>query len=615
MVIICRMTKNDKFKETAMITLQNTKTIYDLVQNAGKEYGDKVFMRYERDEEMCTKTYKEFAAACNSISAWVDEQSKEAGYRVHVALLGRSSFEYLAAMLGSASAGSITIPLDVQLSKENLVDNLTRSDTEILFYDWEFQSEIEVVKEQCPQIKHFICIQNIKNIPSVKKLLKQYDGVEYVSEVKEEDCALIIFTSGTTGRGKGVMLSHANLIDNTFCTTEKKSQLDAVCLNVLPIHHVFCINGDVLIVIRYGSELCLCQNLQKLMYSIDLYKPTMIRLVPMMAKMLYNKIVLTSQQNPDLSMQEVKNQVLGERLNRIASGGGYLAAELSVNFAKLGIEIAQGYGMSECSPKISSPDYARLDKLASVGKLVDRCQVRIVDEEIQVKSPSVMMGYYKEPDKTAETITEDGWLKTGDLGYLDEENFLYLTGRKKNLIILSNGENVSPEAIENKFDADVLISDILVYGAGDSIAAEVYPNYEYAQANAIQDIEAEVKKIIDVHNQELPSYQRIMQCKVRKNPFPKTSSKKIIRPLYFETQKDESEKAAKVRKPENETQKKLYEIISGIMGNAVFGIDENFYDCGLDSLGSIMVIEEMENAFHYDLKLYPLVLYQKNQQE
>ena len=406
-----------------MITLQNTKTIYDLVQNAGKEYGDKVFMRYERDEEMCTKTYKEFAAACNSISAWVDEQSKEAGYRVHVALLGRSSFEYLAAMLGSASAGSITIPLDVQLSKENLVDNLTRSDTEILFYDWEFQSEIEVVKEQCPQIKHFICIQNIKNIPSVKKLLKQYEGVEYVSEVKEEDCALIIFTSGTTGRGKGVMLSHANLIDNTFCTTEKKSQLDAVCLNVLPIHHVFCINGDVLIVIRYGSELCLCQNLQKLMYSIDLYKPTMIRLVPMMAKMLYNKIVLTSQQNPDLSMQEVKNQVLGERLNRIASGGGYLAAELSVNFAKLGIEIAQGYGMSECSPKISSPDYARLDKLASVGKLVDRCQVRIVDEEIQVKSPSVMMGYYKEPDKTAETITEDGWLKTGDLGYLDEENF------------------------------------------------------------------------------------------------------------------------------------------------------------------------------------------------
>ena len=590
-----------------MINRRNTKTLYDLVQNAGKEYGDKVFLRYERHEEMCVKTYKEFADACNSISAWVDEKNAEAGHKVNVALLGRSSFEYLAAMLGSASAGSITIPLDVQLTEANLVDNLNRSDTEILFYDWEFHLDIDVVKEKCPQIKEFICIQNIKHIPSVKKLLKQYEGVEYVSKVKAKDCALIIFTSGTTGRGKGVMLSHGNLIDNTFCTTEKTGQDKAVCLNVLPIHHVFCINGDLLVVLRYGSELCLCKNLQKLMYSIDLYKPTTIRLVPMMAKMLYNKLVLTSQQNPELSMEEVKNKVLGQRLTRIVSGGGYLAESLSMNFAKLGIQIAQGYGMSECSPKISAPDYDRIDKLASVGKLVDKCQVRIVDGEIQVKSPSVMMGYYKEPDKTAEAITKDGWLCTGDLGYLDDENFLYLTGRKKNLIILSNGENVSPEEIEKKFDGDVLISDILVFGAGETIAAEVYPNYEYAQANDIADIEAEVQKIINLRNQELTSFQRITQCKVRKHPFQKTSSKKIIRPIYFDNKKNEAEKAASVRKPETDMQKQIYALVSGIMGNELFGIDDNLYDSGLDSMGSILLLEEFKNVLGAELTLNDLL--------
>src|SRR5699024_8301867 len=131
---------------------------------------------------------------------------------------------------------------------------------------------------------------------------------------------------------------------------------------------------------------------------------------------------------------------------------GYLAPELAKNFQDLGISIAQGYGMSECSPKISSPDWSRPDKIASVGRVVEGCQVRIVDDEIQVKSPSVMMGYYKDPENTAQALTEDGWLRTGDIGYVDEEQFLYLTGRKKNLIILSNGENVAPEQIENMFE-------------------------------------------------------------------------------------------------------------------------------------------------------------------
>ncbi len=344
--------------------------------------------------------------------------------------------------------------------------------------------------------------------------------------VSEEDCAMVLFTSGTTGRGKGVMLSNRNLMDNSFCTTDKDHPEKEVYLNILPIHHVFCINGDVFTVMRYGSILCLNRDMARLAAHIQLFQPTVIRMVPMVAKALYNKIAILSRQDTGRSINSIKQEVLGKRLHKIISGGGYLAPELAADFNRLGISIAQGYGMSECSPKISSPDWSRPDKVASVGKIVDRCQVRIVDGEIQVKSPSVMMGYYKEPDKTAEAITEDGWLCTGDLGYVDEENFLYLTGRKKNLIILSNGENVAPEQIENLFVDDRLIEDILVYGEDDMIAAEIYPNFKYADAAGIDHIEETVAQIIKKHNEGLPSYKKIACFHLRDIPLPRLHLKR-----------------------------------------------------------------------------------------
>lgn len=581
-----------------MVTLENTKTVYDLVQNAGKEYKDKVFLRYEENDVIFEKSYAEFAKDCNAVSAWIEEKSKTYGHKVHAAILGRSSYFYLTSLLGTISAGSVAIPLDIQLSKEGLSDNIERSDADIVFYDWEFSSQIEVIKEKCKNVKHYICLQNRQHVECAETILKKYENNNFISDAKPEDCAVIIFTSGTTGRGKGVMLSNGNLIDNTFCSTEKESQFNEVYLNVLPMHHIFCLNGDVFIVMRYGSTLCLGgNNLSKLMYYIKLFEPSAIRLVPMMAKTLYNKISMTAHKNPEKSLEEVKESVLGRRLHKLVSGGGYLSEEVASNFLKLNITIGQGYGMSECSPKVSVPDYTRRDKVASVGHIVDRCQVRIVDGEIQVKSPSVMMGYYKEPDKTAEAITKDGWLRTGDLGYVDEENFLYLTGRKKNLIILSNGENVSPEAIENKFDGEMLISDILVYGADEVIAAEVYPNYNYAELHGIDDIEAEIQRIVNKHNEELASYEKIAKCTVRKDPFEKTSSKKIIRQKYFDKKKEDELTASNIRKPENEMQKKIYESVAEIIGNRLFGIDSNLYNCGLDSLGSVLLIEELHNKF------------------
>lgn len=590
-----------------MITRENTKTIYDLVCSAGDSHGDHVFLRYEDNDVIYEVTYRQFVADCMAVAAWAQEKSRELGHPVRVGLLGGSGHHYLAVMLGVMASGSVIIPMDVQMDADTFCDCVSRSDEDVLFYDWDFRTLAEEAGSRCPALEECISLQHGRHVACSDNILKNYAGRPVENLAKPEECAMILFTSGTTGRGKGVMLSHGNLIDNVFCTTDTEHPENEIYLNVLPMHHVFCINGDVLIVIRYGSTLCLNRDMTKLAAHILLFEPTVMRMVPMMAKGLYNRIAIMSRQQPGKSLFQIKEEVLGKRLHKVVSGGGYLAPELAANYSRLGISIAQGYGMSECSPKISSPDWNRPDKVASVGKLVEGCQVRIVDEEIQVKSPSVMMGYYKEPDKTAEAITEDGWLCTGDIGYLDEEGFLYLTGRKKNLIILSNGENVAPEQLENLFEDERLIEDILVFGEDDAICAEVYPNFKYAEAANISDIEGTVQEIIKKHNQKLPSYRRIMQCRIREVPFAKTSSKKIIRNQYFTKKKEEKEQEAQVRRPENELQEKLYTCVSNVLGHSRFGIDTELYEAGLDSMGSVLLLTDLYNDLKISITLDELM--------
>lgn len=448
--------------------------------------------------------------------------------------------------------------------------------------------------EHCDFINKFICLQQMQGYENIINIFEKYDDTGFHSNATAETLALIIFTSGTTGDAKGVMLSHGNEINNTFASDDDNPG-EEIILGLLPIHHVFCINCDIFMVMRYGNTLCICKDLKRMMQDFMIFEPTFVRMVPMMAKALLNRFSITKVQNPDKSDDEIKAGIFGRRLDRIVSGGGYLSPDIAMKFREIGIRIAQGYGMSECSPKISVPDYDRTDKLSSVGFLVRDCEVRTVDGEIQVKSPSVMMGYYKDEEKTKETITEDKWLCTGDLGYLDDDGFLYLTGRKKNLIILANGENVSPEKIENLFDEDTIVSDILVFGQNEKIVAEIYPNYEYIQINGISDIEGTIKDIVKKHNETLPTYSRIADVTIRKYPFEKTSSKKIIRSKYFSEKKKSDEKTLSIKLPKNDFQRSIYDLVKSITGNENFGIDENLFEQGLDSLGSFLLIEEFQS--------------------
>ncbi|MCD8338350.1 MAG: AMP-binding protein [Lachnospiraceae bacterium] len=590
-----------------MITKNQTKTIYDLLHNAGREYDSRIFLRYETQDILHEVSYRTFMEECDAFSAWLEAQDKTVGRKMRVAILGGSSHGYLTVLLSVMSHGNVVIPLDVQLDYQGLADCLNRSDVDILFYDWEHHPVVEGARPLCPTVTSYISLQHGKHVPCLDGILTAYKGQAVPADVREKDCAMVLFTSGTTGKSKGVMLSNANLIDNVFNADADDDAQNRILLNVLPIHHVFCINCDVLSTLRYGSVLALNQDMTRLSEHLKLFAPTEMRVVPMIAKALYNRIALLSRQEPKRSIFEIRSEVLGKNMRQITTGGGYLAPELAANFWRIGVPIAQGYGMSECAPKIASADWNRPDKVSSVGRLVKGCQVRIVEGEIQVKSPSVMMGYYKEPERTAEVMTEDGWLCTGDLGYVDEDGFLWLTGRKKNLIVLSNGENVAPEQLENLFEGEQLIEEILVYGEDDAIVAEVFPNFKYADAANVHDIHSAISEIINRRNQDLPSYKKIARFTLRDTPFPKTSSKKILRSHYFEQKKSNLETETSALKPENELQQQIYDMIAAQLGHSRFGIDTDIYEAGLDSMGSVMLLADLYEKLQFSITLNELM--------
>ncbi|MBE5998896.1 MAG: AMP-binding protein [Eubacteriales bacterium] len=588
-----------------MITKENIHTLGDLLETAALDYENQVFIRYEKDGIVYEKGYRTFAMDTRAVSHWTMNRCGELGKRLHAALIGKCSYEYLTVLMGVAAAGSVAIPLDVQLSKEAFVENLNRAEADIVFFDYEYLSEAEYLLEACDCVKEIICIQQRKHHFSAPQIHREYRVPKFDYFAEPGDCAVVIFTSGTTGHGKGVMLSHANLLDNMFSSDDARE----TCLSVLPIHHVFCISGDLLLILRYGSTLCLCDDISKFLYYIDLFQPTMMRIVPMMAKMLLTRVSIAAKKHPEQDLDFLKSQIMGSRLHKIVSGGGYLSGTLAQGLAELGVVTGQGYGMTECAPKISAPDYGNMDKIASVGRPVRGCQIRFVDGEIQVKSPSVMMGYINDPELTAEALTEDGWLCTGDLGYMDEDGYLYLNGRKKNLIILSNGENVSPELIENRFDGDRLIQDIIAFGEGDTISVEVYPNFEYAQAQEIRDIPAAINEIIAMRNEELPSYAKISGCTVRKVPFEKTSSKKIIRKIYFDNKEAKAEEKKNLLRPATDLQRQISEVVTSVLSGEEIGTDANLYQNGLDSLASVMLIEELQTQLGISVTLTELMEY------
>ena len=505
-------------------------TIRELLVKSEAAYGSWDAFRYKVKEKDADgkktaaiekKTYTELREDSERFSAVLETLGE---CKSHIAILGTTSYEWIVAYMGIVNGGSVAVPLDAQLPAGDLCDLLNRAEVTTLVYDESKAQAAGEARKQCPGLKHVISMNGESAVegalPFWGLMKEQKPGYDY--NPLPEDLATIMFTSGTTGKSKGVMLTHRNLAENATCL-DMKIEPGTVIMSVLPIHHAYCLSMDILKALSLGSVICINDSLLRVAKNIKLFEPNMILMVPLMIETLAKKLEDAAWMPAPL----VKAKVFGKQFHTICSGGAYLNPAYIQTFKKYGITILQGYGMTECAPVIST-NLSWNNKEGSVGKLMPNCEAKTVEDELWVKGSSVMQGYYHMPKETQEAL-EDGWLKTGDLGYVDEDGFVFLTGRKKNLIITPNGENISPEEIENKLGENRLVQEVLVRDSEGVIEAEIFPDYEYAAKKKIKDMQGTLQGIIDEYNKSAPLYKRVFKLKVREVEFEKNTTKKIKR--------------------------------------------------------------------------------------
>lgn len=500
----------------------------DLVDYAADVYGEHTAYQYLVKKETVQKNYLDLKRDTETFSAFLKERGLE---DAHVAVLGPTSYFWITAYLGIVNGGGVAVPLDKELPAADICALLDRAKVRMLVYDASYADVAKKAKESCKNLDSLCCMQRPrKGEPCLDACMEEeLARVRKAArcEIDEKAMCAILYTSGTTGKSKGVMLSHANLLDNTVCDDMGLAGCKSSILSVLPIHHAYCFTCDILLGLYLGVTVSINDSILHLTRNLQIFHPKMILMVPMMIQSMYYKVSEAIKSNPGVPAQLVAKQAFGGELTTIFSGGAYLDPALVDKFKALGVELVQGYGMTEYSPRISSNHIGNI-KADSVGQLVPGCEAKIVEEELWVRGPSRMLGYYDDEDATGEAIV-DGWLRTGDLARLDGDGFLYITGRKKNLIILSNGENVSPEELENHLSRNPLLGEVLVYDEAHLITAEIFPNADYAAAAGIQDVEGEIRQTVERLNSELPAYKRIANVKIRDVEFEKTTSRKIKR--------------------------------------------------------------------------------------
>ena len=499
-------------------------TIRDIWDSALNNYSDLPAVRWLEKKDIIERSYRELN---NDIEAIRKGLKAEGFDGVHISLIGTASISWIGTYLGITTGNNVAVPLDAGLPAEDLIELLNDSDAEALFLAPKGKALVEAVKASCPKVKKIWLLQEEpeEGFSTLADLKAMSKGQQDVEGRKTEEIATLIYTSGTTGKSKGVMLTQSNLSQNVE-SVPYSAEPGRVLLSVLPVHHAFCLVMDWLKGFSLGATVCINDSFMHMIRNMSIFKPDVMLMVPLMIETIYKRL---SAVDPALPKEAVAANVFGGNLKIIFTGGAHLDPFYIEKLAEYGVQVLEGYGMSECSPVISS-NTPEDHKIGSIGKPLPNVKVRFEDGEIQVQGSSVMKGYYKMPAETEETL-KDGWLHTGDKGYLDEDGFLFINGRVKNLIILSNGENISPEEIENKLGINPLVGEVIVTGENNGLTARIYPDQDVVKATGLAEdaVKAALDNILKEYNQKQPTYRQIIALVVRKNPFHRNATGKIVR--------------------------------------------------------------------------------------
>ena len=478
----------------------------------------------------------------------------------NIAIVGELCYDWIVAFLGTICSGNVAVPIDKDLSAEEMSEQLSRANADVVFFDRSCAQKAQHLTENAPERK-CISFEKHEGCESVEEYLESENMPELGFEASPDAAAILIFTSGTTGVSKIVELTNRNICDDVYCCYLFLK--DAVKpgdknIPVLPPHHMFALTANILTGLYLGATLCFGGGVKKISDTIKYFKPSIMLLVPMIVESMYKKIwVEAKKQGRErtlkraIKLSNVLRKIkidmrktlfrdilgnFGGNLKTIICGGAFLEPELVLKYEELGICLRNGYGITECSPVVAC-NLNKLNKPGSAGLIAPSpyCDVKIIDGEICVKGSIVMFEYYKDPAASKEAFVS-GYFKTGDLGYVDRDHYLYITGRKKNLIISSDGNNISPEELEILFEKIPLVKSVMICAEEGPhhamITARIFPDHGYAADNHIGDVkealDAEVKKI----NAALPSYKRIQQVEVVEADFQKTALGKIKRYLH-----------------------------------------------------------------------------------
>ncbi len=542
-------------------------------------YGDNTaFMqKFAKNEPYKSITYKEAFDAINSLgTALIDRGLK--GKRI--AVIGENCYQWATSYLAVICGTGVAVPLDKELGASELRQLAKEAKVSAVMFTEKYadifkeikasgETDIQMLIKLNGEKEDEELIEWSKLIAEGRTLLESGDRRFLDAKINPEEMSELLFTSGTTGIAKGVMLSHKNIcFDLMIAPTILKVNPWDIFFSVLPIHHTYEGTCGFLMPLYKGAAIAYCEGLKHIVKNLSEVSPTMFLGVPALFETLYKTIMknirkqgkeglvkkvlavnkVTKKIGIDLNKKLLKDilKVFGGRMRVLISGGAAIDPAILQFFNDLGFIAVQGYGLSECAPMGAlNPDQHKYMRNASVGHILPGMDVKIVDKdedgigEICLRGDNVMLGYYNMPEETAKVI-KDGWFYTGDQGYIDDEKFIYITGRKKNVIIASNGKNVFPEELEYLLSKIPYVSESMVWGAdnernGDiTIVAAIRPDMEEVEAVIGKNPDEEaVKKLlweeVDKVNEELPLFKKIRNIAVRNEEFEKNTSKKIKR--------------------------------------------------------------------------------------
>jgi len=437
-----------------------------------------------------------------------------------------------------------------------------------------------------------------------------------------DSIATMLYTSGTTGFPKGVMLTFNNL-SSELEGLEKKNLLEPSdqILALLPFHHVLPLTATVLIILKYQASIVFVKKIasKEILEALDKNNVTALVGVPRVFKLFYDgikqqidsKFIMRTIYKLMTKIKSFKirrkvftkvHEKFGGELTFIVSGGAKLDPEIGEFYETLGIYVQEGYGLTETSPVIAV-NTRKERKIGTVGKKLDNIEAKIVDEELWVKGPIVMKGYYNKPEKTAEVITEDGWFKTGDLASIDDEGYITIRGRRNSMIVLSNGKNIDPEKLENKVieKSKKLIKELGVFGHNDKLVAIIVPDLLECRKQGITNIKAYIKNIVEDYNLTVHNYEKILDYKLYEEELPKTRVGKLRRFMLPELYLKTNVKKKKVEEPDNEVYRLLKDYIKKLKGIEAQPEENLELEIGMDSLDIVEFFAYVENSFGIQL--------------